>query len=165
MFKRFRRIIIAVLVVTLLIIFGYIIWLYIRYSPIDLAHTDLSKANSLTQKKAAEQLKTPIAGLRDTVSDAMADTIEHNLGYILRQKYGQPSANMTASLERNKGGYDNVSVYTLYATVFQTKETYVIKVNTISQQSSVACASPDMQTSPTTCTDISGVDDINFPKG
>ena len=81
--------------------------------PVDLS-SDLSKVDDATAKKAAEQLTISIKNLPPTIDSTTQSSIKQNLAYLLRQKYGQSSTQLTASA-RQVGEWGENS-YRLYST-------------------------------------------------
>ena len=137
---------------------------YLVAKPVDLS-SDLSKVDDATAKKAAEQLTISIKNLPPTIDSTTQSSIKQNLAYLLRQKYGQSSTQLTASA-RQVGEWGENS-YRLYIDIPQKHETYLVDINTDNDMFSITCAPTEkqMNASTHTCTNLPAVDNYNFPNG
>lgn len=138
---------------------------YLAVKPVDLS-ANLSKVDSATAKKAAEQLTIPIANMPLTIEPSVQQKIEQYLAYMLRQKYGSSASHLTATA-RQINGWNGDNTYRLYVDIQEKHETYAVDINTINNTFSITCAPNDKQMggSDHTCTDLPGVDEYNFPNG
>lgn len=138
---------------------------YLAVKPVNLS-ANLSKVDSATAKKAAEQLTIPINNIPPTIEPSVQKEIEQYLAYILRQKYG-PSASALSATTHQTNGWNGDNTYRLYVDITEKRETYAVDINTINNTFSIMCAPKDKQMSNTDhiCTDIPGVDEYNFPNG
>lgn len=164
--SRYKRllIVIAVLLVAVCVALG-VMW-YRNSQPIQLKSTNLSHASNAVRQKAAEQMMTPIKNMPSAIDQSTTKSLENQLAFILRQKYGSSATSLTATV-RQVIGYDDAGGYSMYVDVPGENETYLAYINMQNQLGTFVCAPQAQQMDPTTshCFSIPAVDDNNFPNG
>lgn len=161
--KTFAIIIAAIAFLAVIAAIGY--QTYLR-APVNLKDTNLKDASSLTKNKAATQVRTSVTNMPGFLSDSVKQSVENQLGYTLRQKYGNDAENLSGVV-RIENGYDEANNYSFIIDVSQKNESYLVTVNVTNGTATISCAIQSQQMNPDSskCTTPPSVDSSNFPNG
>lgn len=166
LFARNKRAVIVVLVLLVAVIISFGIAEYVKNKPVNLEKTNLIDASSSVRQKAADQLSVPIKQMPEIIDEEATKSLENQLAYVLRQKYGPAADSMSATV-RQAIGYDDAGGFNMLVDVPDKNETYLAHVNLRNGLGSFVCADQAQQMDPDTsnCFTLTTIDDNSFPNG